>query len=308
VCNGIGQDGATLVWFAVGNSGTVLKSIDRGLSWFSLPSPTSANLHRVDCVGGSLIFHIYGDSLTGYRTNNGGTTWTQFQFYGPQAPDAATSGPPDLYTSFFFNPDTGYVFGEFGVTFFTSDGGTTWRSGLAPGFDRINTAFFTHPDSGVVAGDNGTIRFTTDGGLSWFEDSVASSLTPYNINSISVSDDSLAVIVGDSGTVIFVARDSTLLSADNVDTTVPQDFRLSQNYPNPFNPSTTIEFSLPQTSHVTLRVYNMVGEEVATLVSRELPVGIHTTHWNASDMSSSVYFYRLQAGDYLDTKKLLLLR
>ena len=77
---------------------------------------------------------------------------------------------------------------------------------------------------------------------------------------------------------------------------------------NPFNPSTTIEFSLPQASHTTLKVYNMVGEEIATLVNEELNVGTYTTQWNAADMASGVYFYRLYAGDFVATKKLLLLR
>ena len=77
---------------------------------------------------------------------------------------------------------------------------------------------------------------------------------------------------------------------------------------NPFNPSTTIEFSLPQASHTPLKVYDVVGEEVATLVNEESNVGTHTTQWNATDMASGVYFYRLQAGDFVDTKKLLMLK
>jgi len=95
--------------------------------------------------------------------------------------------------------------------------------------------------------------------------------------------------------------------ADIVDNS-SRTFQLFQNYPNPFNPSTTIEFSLPRSGYVRLKVLNVLGEVVATLVNEELNVGTYTTQWNASRMASGVYFYRLQTGDFVDTKKLLLLK
>ena len=88
----------------------------------------------------------------------------------------------------------------------------------------------------------------------------------------------------------------------------PITYKLHQNYPNPFNPSTTIEFSLPRSGYVRLKVLNVLGEVVATLVNEELNVGTYTTQWNGSFVPSGIYFYRLQAGDFVDTKKLLLLR
>ncbi|MCZ6776959.1 MAG: T9SS type A sorting domain-containing protein, partial [Ignavibacteria bacterium] len=88
----------------------------------------------------------------------------------------------------------------------------------------------------------------------------------------------------------------------------PTAYFLDQNYPNPFNPSTTIEFALPMAGYVSLKVYNVIGKEVATLVSRELPAGRYGAHLDAADLPSGTYFYRLQAGDFVGTKKLLLLR
>jgi hypothetical protein len=88
----------------------------------------------------------------------------------------------------------------------------------------------------------------------------------------------------------------------------PKTFTLHANYPNPFNPSTTIGFSLPRSGYVRMKVFNILGETVATLVNEELNVGTYTTQWNASSAASGVYFYRLQAGDFVDTKKLLLLK
>jgi len=90
--------------------------------------------------------------------------------------------------------------------------------------------------------------------------------------------------------------------------TLPDTFSLLQNYPNPFNPSTNISFSLPSQSFASLRVFEMTGREVATIVSEELPAGSYSRQWNAANMSTGIYYYRLQAGSFVATKKMLFLR
>jgi len=89
---------------------------------------------------------------------------------------------------------------------------------------------------------------------------------------------------------------------------VVRSFTLSQNYPNPFNPTTTISFSLLSKSFVSLKVYDMLGREIATIASEEMSAGYHSRQWNAANMSSGIYFYRMQAGSYSETRKLVLLR
>jgi hypothetical protein len=89
---------------------------------------------------------------------------------------------------------------------------------------------------------------------------------------------------------------------------VPKTFSLFQNYPNPFNPSTTIRYALPGRSNVTLAVLNMLGQQVATLVNGEIEAGHHEVQFDAPGLASGVYFYRLQAGGYTQTRKLLLVR
>ena len=89
---------------------------------------------------------------------------------------------------------------------------------------------------------------------------------------------------------------------------LPSIFELKQNYPNPFNPSTTIEFDLPKTSEVTLKIFNILGEEVAMLVSDRLSTGSYSYEWDASNLASGVYLYRLQAGEYVETRKMVLMR
>jgi len=99
-----------------------------------------------------------------------------------------------------------------------------------------------------------------------------------------------------------------VLNVEDADNSTPGGFRLDQNYPNPFNPSTSISFSLPQSGFVSLKVFSMLGQEVTTLVSKDLTAGAHQTTWDATGFPSGVYFYRLQAGSFTKTRKLVLLR
>ncbi|MCJ7552312.1 MAG: T9SS type A sorting domain-containing protein, partial [Ignavibacteriaceae bacterium] len=93
---------------------------------------------------------------------------------------------------------------------------------------------------------------------------------------------------------------------------IPKDFVLYQNYPNPFNPVTIISYQLPVSSNVTLKVYDILGKEVAILVNEEKPMGSYEITWNASSaaggLPSGVYFYRLQAGSFVQTRKMILLK
>ena len=88
----------------------------------------------------------------------------------------------------------------------------------------------------------------------------------------------------------------------------PIEYSLSQNYPNPFNPNTQIKYSIPKTSLVTLKIFNTLGEEIETLVNEEKTVGTYEVNLNAANLPSGVYFYRLQAGDFVQTRKMILLK
>ncbi len=90
--------------------------------------------------------------------------------------------------------------------------------------------------------------------------------------------------------------------------TIPNTYNLVQNYPNPFNPSTTINYQLPTHSYVTLKVYNLLGQEVETLVSETQPAGTYALRFDASRLSTGMYFYRLQAGQFSSAKKMLLIK
>jgi hypothetical protein len=89
---------------------------------------------------------------------------------------------------------------------------------------------------------------------------------------------------------------------------IPASFSLEQNFPNPFNPSTTIQYSLPFSEKVSLKIFNLLGEEVKTLVDEYREAGKHSVQFNANNLASGIYFYKLQAGNFVETKKMILLR
>ncbi len=98
------------------------------------------------------------------------------------------------------------------------------------------------------------------------------------------------------------------VGVENINSEIPSDYKLEQNYPNPFNPTTTIQFSIPELSFVTLEIFNSLGEKVSTLISEEINAGNYEYDWNAINLPSGIYYYKLTANDFTQTRKLVLLK
>jgi len=101
---------------------------------------------------------------------------------------------------------------------------------------------------------------------------------------------------------------SPVVGINNNGNGIPQSFSLSQNYPNPFNPETKINFAIPSAAFVTISVYNTLGQVVSQLISQEMNAGYYTYDFNASNLTSGIYFYRITAGDFSETKKMMLIK
>ena len=127
--------------------------------------------------------------------------------------------------------------------------------------------------------------------------------TEINIMKVTLNDGIVIGIPG-NGTINFNPVDIDIPRMDGM----PRYYFLSQSYTNPFNPVTTISYSLPRSGEVSLVIYNLIGEEVTTLLDGSHKAGVHEVTWDASNMASGIYFYRLQAGDFVKTRKMLLLK
>jgi predicted GH43/DUF377 family glycosyl hydrolase len=176
--------------------------------------------------------------------------------------------------------------------------GYPWQTGFAMSDDGIN--WTKDPNPVLQVGNSGE----------WDEDLAVA----YDIFKINDSTYKMLYLGGDLEEAHFGLATISEMGEDIIDaiesnfSNIPISFALYQNYPNPFNPTTNIEFSIPKTEFVTLKIYNILGEEVSTLVSEKLTQGNYEYTWNAFDFASGVYFYRLKAGKYVQARKMALLR
>jgi hypothetical protein len=155
---------------------------------------------------------------------------------------------------------------------------------------------------------------STNGGSNWGTDTqLTSNSGNSGISSVSVSGSVVHVVWSDNrdgNPEIYYKRDPTgnITGIENIGSEILDEFQLFQNYPNPFNPSTTISYQLPVSGPVTINVYDLLGREVATLLNEEKSAGSYEVNFNASILSSGIYFYKLQAGVFVETKKMILIK
>jgi hypothetical protein len=182
---------------------------------------------------------------------------------------------------------------------------SVWRS-LSTGIPFGGTLLgVSAPSDNVIyiCGSGGMMYKSIDGGNSWNASPVP---TTRLLSSVYFHNEDRGFAVGDSGLIFFTSHGTT--DVEERGSSLPLKFTLHQNYPNPFNPSTTFEFVLPLASRVSLKIFNVLGQEIATILDDHLAGGIHTVHWIARDFASGIYFYRLQAGGGSLIKKMVLIK
>ena len=289
------------IGMVVGDWGTILRTTNGGATWTSQPNPmsgvgnvltsvsfTDANMGTAVGSGGSIL-----------RTTDGGASWT-----------SQSSGTTEwLQGVSFTDANTGTAVGSRGIILRTTDGGINWTSQANPYQYRVLSTlygvFFTDFNKGITVGDRTPILRTTDGGATWTSQFCGTTNSLYGV---CFTNANTGTVVGSFGTILRTTTGGVTWLERDKTPFLPQYLTLTQNYPNPFNPSTTIRFEIPGRSYVALKIYDLLGREVATLVNETLDAGWYTTIWNANRVASGIYVYRLQAGEYQEGKKLVLLR
>jgi len=302
--------------FAGTNDAGVFRSTDNGTSWTAvnsgLPRYADQSTPYVGvgplAVNGTNLFASFPERGI-YRSTNLGANWTESDSGLP-----TFQGPSQSYhygpSSFAVSGSNLFAF-PYGGLFLSTDNGSTWierDSGLVG-----NMGYLAFAGTNLIAGiEFGGVYVSADYGRSWR--ACNSGWTLPVIQSIAVHGTYLFAGTGAyNGTVwtnggVWRRPMSEILSVHAEPAEMPRGYTLAQNYPNPFNPTTTISFDLPSGSFVSLKVFDLLGREISTLVSGELQAGHYTRQWNAGGIASGIYFYRLQAGSYSQTKQLLLLR
>ena len=169
----------------------------------------------------------------------------------------------------------------------------------------LNDVYFFNEFNGILVGDNGTILHTIDGGENWvFQESNTTRrlLTVFFVN------DNIGWAVGEYGTIIKTVTGGITNVKNESTNDNPSVLALYQNYPNPFNPTTTISYQIPELSSVSLKVYDVLGKEITTLVNEEKPIGRYEITFNVAELPSGIYFYQLRAGSFVEIKKMILLK
>jgi hypothetical protein len=192
-----------------------------------------------------------------------------------------------------------------GGVFWSTDNGAHWTAGNA-GLANKNVRSFAFDRTNLFAGTyGGGVFLSVDNGLHWT--AVNTGLTNLFVGSLMVSQFELLAGTGEGG-LWRRALSDMITSAEPVTQRTPEEFSLSQNYPNPFNPNSEIRYQISEFRHVTLIVYDLLGRQVATLVNEVKQPGIYTVQFDGSNLASGVYLYRLHAGDFVQVKKLVLLK
>lgn len=288
----------------IGGENTKLKTTNGGVNWTSINIPVSSysKIYFYDNVKGYILS---GKSI--YMTIDSGNTWDSiFTYNGVQGAS---------FSSIFFpSANIGYasmvysnMFNNGSIILKTTNGGNDWQQMYQGYTHYISKMYFKNNNAGITVseGSLGYVFYTTNGGFNWHQ----SFWTDYGLKDVVFTTPETGFIIGGEGSILRTTNFGGIVTSINYSNTINiSSFSLSQNYPNPFNPSTKIKFDIPKGSLVKLKIYDILGREVATLVNEKLNPGTYEYEWNGIDLSSGIYFYKLEAENFIQTKRMVLVK
>jgi len=291
-------DGSNTI-YGGGYNGNIYRSTDNGRSWEKVRSGILGD--NIRCISFNSKGYIYAGSFTGdstgniYFSTNNGNSW-----------DTSTSIHRSISSLACGNGDTMYA-GTYnfplvdGGIFKSVDDGKTWAQvGLHNMWIRSirisGTNIFACPE-------NNGVFLSTNSGTSW--DSVNSGLHITNVNDVIIAKNGFVFLGTNHG---IYRSNQPITNIEQFESNIYSNYYLSQNFPNPFNPITTINYFIPHPSYVIIKVYDLLGREVKILINNLEHQGLKTIRFNVSDLPSGIYLYKIQAGSFIDFKKMILLK
>lgn len=315
----------------------IFKSADNGENWTASSSglPSGAEVVGLAALNSNIFAACKGGGM--FLSADNGATWTKLT-------NGLTAGEDDFRgvavldnIVFAANDDIGF--------FKSEDNGASWsaiNTGLEGKYLRCKGVMFSH-NSDLYAGTKTGVVVTSDYGANWTPLG-EEGLTDDDIRALAVTDDRIFVGTDEggffssadgganwtastgcgmeirnillTGVGLFASGEnggiwldpSIVSSVDKQLGIKPNQYTLFQNYPNPFNPSTTVEFNLTKSGHVSLLIYNMLGKEVALLINQEMGAGTHSVNWQANGVATGVYFYKIKVNNFATLRKMVLMR
>lgn len=320
----------------------IYKTTNGGTNWIQVYSQTNGFINAIQMISSSEGYAI-GDPVsskwTVLKTTDGGLSWARLSTEPNQI------GSETGFNNSFFILGSNIWFGT-GATkvYHSTDLGLNWSFGVTTGTVNSSAIHFNSLTSGLTGGTamlistNGGVNYsvTTSPGTSGFITGIEGDSLNWwairsdaNIYRSTNSSVSWTNAYTQSGTVFndidfdlntgcpigwavgnngIIAKMSLITEVLNINSLVPSKFKLNQNFPNPFNPATNINFSIPKSGLVTLKIYDMNGSEVAVLVNEVKTAGNYLVGFNAADLPSGAYFYRLESDNISETRKMLLIK
>jgi len=279
----------------------ILYTSNSGVNWItrSVPGVGSTNMYFVNSTTGFASGYINGSQSYMCKTTNAGLNWSAETMNGR------------INDIFFVNESTGWILTSESKIYKTTDGWNS-RNTIDIGLSNASGIFFYGASTGWMCGGNGQMFYTNNGGVNW---TAQNSGTTAGLFSVFFVNSNTGWVLGSEFVNPFLMRSSIhkttnggISAINSVSSEIPAEYSLSQNYPNPFNPTTNFEFRIADFGFVNLTIYDAMGRIVKTLQNGDMKPGVYQAQWNAAEYPSGIYFYRLSANGFTQTRKLILIK
>ena len=277
----------------------IIKSTNGGINWNILITAQFLGQFRSLFFTNELTGTIVGINGTIWTTTNGGINYIQRYMMLPvQFADSS------LYDIQYINSSTGFTSGNNGIIVKTTNSGVNWSYLPTGTITQFPSLYFINENIGYLAGTAGRLFKTTNGGVNWIQQTVGVTDSFYDLEFINYNT---GWICGQNGRILKTTNGgSTWIKPIN--TEVPGSYKLYQNYPNPFNSMTNVKFQMLNAGNVSLKIYDVLGKEVTTLVNERFQPGTYQISFDGSGLPSGVYFCKLESGDFSAVTKMILLK